>query len=347
MTENKHGQDTSGDGSGLSRRVALQQSLYRTAKAEGYHFEGFGGFEQFTRLYAGRENEGFQEATIFEAPDGYHYFYIKVDLEIAAGRFNMAAEQALGHAWSPDLRHWEPRPDALRAGQHAWDRLTIQAPLVIEHESAYSMIYNGVSETRNNFICLATSGDLDHWTEHPANPVFHPDPAWSGWDPNGTEQRCDGPDVIRVGDEYVMYYTAEHHARRCIACAVSSDLVHWRDLGPALSLPCGLYSCRDLESPSIVVHDDLYYLFYGQMGFTWFAVSDDPFRFDAFMPWARVLGCDVRRLGGEWTITSLPYCGWPVTYANTYHPDHKGLWMARIEWVNAFPFIRPLDGQGE
>jgi beta-xylosidase len=234
----------------------------------------------------------------------------------------------------------------LEAGRHYYDRRTIQAPLVIEHEKRYYMIYNGVSENQTCYICLATSDDLEQWTEYPGNPIYHPDTSWSDWNPEEGSHRGDAPDIIRVGDEYIMYFTSETQTRSCIGCALSEDLVHWRDGGPVLVVPFGLCSCGDLESPTVAVHNGIYYLFYGQMGIEWLAVSEDPFHFDSFMPWAEVLGADVRELGGEWYITSLPYSGWPVPYINTYHPDHKGLYLARLEWVNDFPFIRHLGNSG-
>ena len=68
-------------------------------------------------------------------------------------------------------------------------------------------------------IHLATSDDCVTWTRHPANPMLV----------DGYEAR--DPMVLRVGDRWVMYYTATttpeggHHI---VVAAESDDLVHWQ-----------------------------------------------------------------------------------------------------------------------
>jgi len=320
----------------------LLDRFYRPACEKKLHYGSFGGMGQFTRVYSGRPEEYFSEFSLFQGSDGYHLFYIKGDMKIAAGRFNMRAEQTFGHAVSKDLRTWQPRPDFLRAGAHAWDRTTIQAPRVVQQGNAYVCLYNGVGPQSESYLCAAVSTDLDHWTEHPANPLYTPDPAWSGWR-SDERHRCGDPDVLKVGNEYVVYFTAERQNKRCVGCACSEDLIHWHDRGPALEVPCGLLQCRDCESPVAAERDGLYYLFYLNMGITWLAVSENPYRFETFMPWANVLGADVRRFGDDWYVASLPHAGLADPLKTLYHPDHKGLYLARLEWEDGFPFIRKLE----
>lgn len=325
----------------------LQGRFYAAACENHYQYGGFGSIKDFTRVYTGDEGEYFSEFTIFQGPDGYHFFYIKGDRALTTGTCNRKAEQAFGHAFSRDLRTWEPRPEPLRAGKNYWDCATIQAPRVIEHNGLYYMLYNGIGEEGESRLCVATSSDLDNWTEHPENPLYHPDPSWSGWGTDTWHPRCGDPDVIKVGEEFIVYFVSDVKDKKGVGCASSTDLIHWQDRGPALTVPCPLMPGWCCESPVVAVRNGLYYLFYLNFGITFMSVSEDPYSFESFMPWADVLGADIREFDGQWYISSLPHGGFPYhkyVHKTLFAKETKGLYLARLEWENDFPFIRPLDG---
>ena len=106
-------------------------------------------------------------------------------------------EVHLAHATAPALHGpWTKQPFALSADPdhgetHLW------APHVVRHDDTYWMYYcaGGAAKTEYR-IHLATSPDCATWTRHPANPMVI----------DGFEAR--DPMVLRVGDRWVLYYTA-------------------------------------------------------------------------------------------------------------------------------------------
>src|SRR5207245_11603770 len=103
-------------------------------------------------------------------------------------------------------------------------------------------------------IHLATSPDCWEWTRHPENPVIV----------DGYEAR--DPMVLRVGDRWLMYYTATatpqggHHI---VAAAESDDLVHWTGRHVVYEDEMVGTSAGPTESPFVVERDSTYYLFIG------------------------------------------------------------------------------------
>lgn len=96
---------------------------------------------------------------------------------------------------------------------HLW------TPHVIEHNSLYYMFYCAGDVDNSKYkIHLATSQDLVHWQRHPANPLVV----------NGYDAR--DPFILRLGDEWVMYYTATSDPKggsHIVAARTSRDLIHW------------------------------------------------------------------------------------------------------------------------
>lgn len=77
---------------------------------------------------------------------------------------------------------------------------------------------------------MSTAGFLCHqWTKHPRNPVL---PPGGGVFDVGC---CMNAHVLRVGDEYYLYYAGadqDGHRRICLAIAPVADVTQWRRLGP-------------------------------------------------------------------------------------------------------------------
>jgi hypothetical protein len=103
-------------------------------------------------------------------------------------------------------------------------------------------------------INLATSTDLTNWTRLPSGPLFT----------DGYEAR--DPDVVRVGDQWVMYYDATSiptGGNHVVEYRTSTDLVHWSTRGTAFTSASIGTSAGDTESPFVVHRDGWYYLFIG------------------------------------------------------------------------------------
>ena len=243
-------------------------------------------------------------------------------------------EVHLAHATAPELPGpWTKQPFALTADPDACET-HLWAPHVVHHDGTYWMYYcaGGAEKTRYR-IHLATSDDAWTWTRHPANPLIV----------DGFEAR--DPMVQRVGDRWVLYYTATsdpsggHHV---VAAAESDDLVHWRGRRIVYTDPVEGTMAGPTESPFVFERDGVWYLLIGpdwdtltrsfeETGRydlrayrrTRVLVSDDPLAFD--------LGGQVATIDahaaevvvdaqGDWWVT---HCGW----------GQGGVFLAPITWA--------------
>ncbi|MGZ4694268.1 MAG: hypothetical protein ACXWA3_11640 [Acidimicrobiales bacterium] len=175
------------------------------------------GAGEFERIYDPSVGEAepwyVNDRTFVRAADGtWHLFDIT-----HAEPMNPHDETHLAHATAPDRRGpWTKQPFALTADPQAGESL-LWAPHVIEHDDRYWMFVcaGGDSETEYR-IHLAVSEDLATWQRHPDNPLVV----------DGYEAR--DPMVLRVGDRWVMYYTATSEPEGgsfVVAATESDDLV--------------------------------------------------------------------------------------------------------------------------
>lgn len=115
---------------------------------------------------------------------------------------------------------------------------------VFRWKGAHHMVYSHPG-VEGNFINLAHSSDLLHWTDDPANPVLSfPDPRWydgaSYRDSLRQLSNCRDPTIIEDActDEWAyMCFAADTgsgdpYRRACIGLARSRDLAHWECLPP-------------------------------------------------------------------------------------------------------------------
>ena len=178
----------------------------------------------------------------------YHLFYL---------RGNPAVN--IGHATTQDFVHWTLQPPVLQPG--SWDTL-LWAPCLI-HPSGQSwfMYYTGVNVAGAQQTGVAVSGNLTDWYKYP-DPVYHPDTSWAVWNSNTF---CHGrdPHVMLIDGTYYMFVTAQHEwYKGAVACATSTDLVHWTDQGY-------IYlhnSWHMLESVFILRRNGLYHMFFTEEG---------------------------------------------------------------------------------
>jgi beta-xylosidase len=164
-------------------------------------------------------------------------------------------ELHLAHATAPGLHGpWTKRPFALStdvaAGEtHLW------APHGIEHDDRYWMfVCAGGPSPAEYRIHLATSDDCATWTRHEANPLVV----------DGYEAR--DPMVLRVGDRWVMYYTATERAEgghHVVIATESDDLVHWEGRHIVYRDPMEGTGAGPTESPFVMERDGRYHLFIG------------------------------------------------------------------------------------
>lgn len=224
-----------------------------------------------------------------DAPGGdgrYHAFYIKTPRAVP-NDYEFGLENMIGHSSTADLLHWQTHESVLIALQESWERRGIIAPFVFRRDDdprqPYWMFYAGNSGRGR--LGVATSANLFDWRRHAVNPVFDPSVLpWVGQRGGG----CRDPHVARFADggrtAFYLYYTADgSNERSHIGCAMSSDLLEFKDAGAALTAErqypqVGQMSC--CESPSVYAIDGRYLLTVKQLH------PAAPFKHGTFLLWS-------------------------------------------------------------
>lgn len=105
-------------------------------------------------------------------------------------------------------------------------------------------------------IAAAVSVRTHTWTPYAANPVLRADPgSWEQGQPNR-------PAVVKVGDEYWMYYDDLDWAPSRIGLAISSDKITWRkrlDVSPVIP---GWFYGQGVGKPSVIVDNGVFKMWF-------------------------------------------------------------------------------------
>ena len=238
------------------------------------------------------------------------------------------------HATAKSLRQspWEKQPFALSVARETpWKEVHLWAPHVVEHQGVYHMFYCAGDQDHTKYkIHLATSPDLKMWTRSPKNPMLV----------DGFDAR--DPFVMRVKDQWVMYYTANSEPRgghHLVAYATSNNLLTWSKRGVAYTDPAkGTYG-GPCESPFVVQRGASYYLFVGprpDYDGTDVFVSQDPFHWDIQNKVGHINAHAaevVRDEDGHWYVSR---CGW----------GRGGVYLAPLTWRDGFGDSPPPAAPG-
>ena len=205
-----------------------------------------------------------------------------------------------GHFISRDLVHWEKRPPTPFGGATG---------CVVEHGGQDYFFYTG-----NQNICLATSTDLEQWTQHPGNPVVSGD--------NKLYVTADFRDAFVFFNQaerqwWMLFGTRQpdRPAQRggCVGVAKSPDLLRWRLAPPLWAPDIGPHT----DCPQVIQHSNRWYLIYLQRH-TRYRVADS--------------------LSGPWRRPPIRDLGTKFSAAGS-RPASDGR-----RWVS-FPFIVNVEGQ--
>jgi hypothetical protein len=236
--------------------------------------------------------------------------------------FDAHDEKQLAHATAPSLTtsQWRKQPFAMVADA---TESVLWAPHVITYAGLHYMFYAaGAEHDDGNFrMHLATSADMTNWTRHDGNPLFI----------DGFEAR--DPMVLRVGDVWVMYYTATEPAtggHHVVAYRTSDDLKTWGSRGIAFVDPMKGTGAGPTESPFVVKRGDFYYLFLsmrhnyipGYYADTEVFRSRNPLHWDINDVVGRFDGHAsevIRDVDGRWYVS---HCGW----------YQGGVYLAPLTW---------------
>ncbi|MGC8834524.1 MAG: family 43 glycosylhydrolase [Armatimonadota bacterium] len=133
----------------------------------------------------------------------------------------------IGYAASRDGVSWQRMSrEPVLAPELPWEKVAVMCPHVIWDEALglYRMWYSGGEQYEPNAVGYATSPDGLHWTKHPENPIFVPDPSYE-WE----QDRVAGAQVLQFGGWHYMFYIGFrdiHHAQ--IGIARSRDgITNW------------------------------------------------------------------------------------------------------------------------
>ncbi|WP_406186460.1 family 43 glycosylhydrolase [Streptomyces sp. NBC_01006] len=256
--------------------------------------------------------------TLIKASGRWHLFGIVGDSARPGESPDSAAEVTFAHASAPDpYGPWTTHPDALTVDRSYFGEEHLWAPHVVEAGGTYWMFYAAGGRS-GAAINLATSTDLFTWTRVPSGPLFR-----------GLAAR--DPMVLRVADEWVMYYTelSAPHGRHIVAVRRSADLVHWSAPETAFTDPSTDATLSVTESPCVVERDGWYHLFIGPRGGyegTDVFASRDPFRFGQGDYAGHVPGHAVEVVsdGQDWYASAA---GW----------FRQGLYVAPLLWRDDAP----------
>jgi predicted GH43/DUF377 family glycosyl hydrolase len=108
-------------------------------------------------------------------------------------------------------------------------------------------------------ICYAESRDGKHWFLYLDSPVLVHGPAGSF-----DEYWVIDPSVIKVGNEYRMYYTAWNGQHWTVGLARSSDGIQWlrEGSGPVLDVEPGNWDSYQSNAPAVVARDSDFVMMY-------------------------------------------------------------------------------------
>lgn len=171
-----------------------------------------------------------------------HAFYIRKNYWYSTAQ-NDLNEKNIGHTWTTDFTTWFPTPTdttALTVRPGKFDELHVWAPTIVQRGPTFLMFYAGVRSEggrQNQRIGVATSSDLNTWTQEDAPVLTVADVPWakkdpSGWPFYGSQQLRDPfvmADPVSPGD-WLMYFIAEDSLRVpmiAVGVAKSSDLRTW------------------------------------------------------------------------------------------------------------------------
>ena len=269
----------------------------------------------FTRVFRPAGTRYLNDHTLVRGADGQWHLYGITHESTGMPQ----AERSFLHATAPSLAGpWHEEADILTA---MGSERVLWAPFVFPAEAGHWVMYfwAGTPDQRTQ---RADSTDLVRWTRDPRSV------------PGGRD-----PFVLRVGAEWYFYSVGVSapvgdNAYGQILVTHSADLEHWATPTVALQDPVLNFGWGNLESPTVVVRDDGYYLFVtrtseSRIDYARTVVfhSTDPSRF-AWEPVTEMLthAAEVFEADGQEYITAA---GWTIQLGALW----RGLSIAKLGWA--------------
>lgn len=190
-------------------------------------------------------------------------------------------EKNIGHAWTSALDPWQDTPidtAAIVVRANKFDELHVWAPTIVRLGATFHMFYTGVkadqSGKEHQRIGVATSTDLNTWTQSNSVVLSAPDVPWVSknpkWAPYRGAQQFRDPYVMEDpahAGQWLMYFVALDslnaspdttvQLRLAVGVARSTDLIHWTALPKPFcsterpTIPSVSTSAQIIESPHV------------------------------------------------------------------------------------------------
>lgn len=212
---------------------------------------------------------------------GMHVFYIRHDYRLnspfAVPALPELDEKTIGHAWTSDFTTWHgpaagDRPDtlAIKVRPTGFDSHHVWAPSIVKVGPVFHMFYTGVERVappgqpvlEHQRIGVATSTDLNLWTQEPAPVLTAADVPWALKrfpTRNYGGQQLRDPFVMKdpsVPGQWLMYFVSVDSLlspQMAVGAAKSTDLRHWTALRKPFERTLEMVAPTDtvVESPHV------------------------------------------------------------------------------------------------
>ena len=226
---------------------------------------------------------------------GLHIFYIRHNYNLHPPARPIDSpnldEKNLGHAWTSDFTSWHgpapgDKPDtmAVKVRVGKIDNLHVWAPSIVRSGPIYHMFYTAVEEVgsgstrrENQRIGVATSTDLNTWTQEDAAVLTVADVPWSMRNPPPSDQsgqQLRDPYVMEdptQPGQWLMFFVSvdsvnsPSFTRMAVGVAKSTDLRHWTATSRpfvATERPTALTDARTIESPHVIRRNGKWWMMY-------------------------------------------------------------------------------------
>jgi beta-xylosidase len=219
--------------------------------------------------------------------------------------------------------NWTPKGIALQADPALGETQGgLQAPYVLKHDGRYWMFYGDWDN-----ICLATSTDGKIFVRH-RNAGGRPQLNFS--EPVDRGRNTRDPMVLRVGDKWLLYYTAHPANKGADYVRTSDDLLNWAPERVVAARGRSGDGHNSAECPFVAEpKPGEYYLFrtqrYGTNAQTMVYHSRDPLDFGVdndvahYVNTLPVAAPEMFQYEGRWYLAALL-------------PSLKGIQICRLEW---------------
>jgi len=209
-------------------------------------------------------------AFVFDG-EQFHLFYMLHNIDLP----DDSTERDIGHAISFDLYHWTDLDPILSIRPDSWDNLHLWSPTVVQDGDHWDLFYAGVTNVPGvtsffQRIGLATSTDLFTWTRVDAPVLGCTQIPWTYCDSTFADGG-DFRDPFVMADPsnpagwiMIVATRADVARDRMLGGMAASpgDPTRWADRMPMWNTDAAHTFSPLFESPTMIDHDGLWYLFY-------------------------------------------------------------------------------------